>query len=217
MRLHVLAVLASVVLVMAGTVAFSQQDIPEWIKTTAGWWAQGEVDDSSFISSIQWLINEGHITLESNDLMRVEGKFTIWQPTDWEWQKPIYDQTLMSEHNSMLMRDTMHEDISTQISISVMPMRGESIEEHREWGFELVNEFLGDSFSHDSSSTATVAGKPGYVDEYSVKILQLHIRGISYSFEHESNIYEIKYETDAKNYQKYLPVFERAYQTFQLE
>ena len=33
--------------------------IPSWIKNNAGWWADGMIDDSSFISGIQWLISNG--------------------------------------------------------------------------------------------------------------------------------------------------------------
>jgi hypothetical protein len=33
--------------------------IPDYIKNNAGWWAEGAIDDSHFISGIQYLINEG--------------------------------------------------------------------------------------------------------------------------------------------------------------
>jgi hypothetical protein len=33
--------------------------IPEWIKNNAGWWADGSIDDSSFVQGIQYLIKEG--------------------------------------------------------------------------------------------------------------------------------------------------------------
>ena len=33
--------------------------IPSWIKNNAGWWADGQIDDSSFVSGIQWLISNG--------------------------------------------------------------------------------------------------------------------------------------------------------------
>ena len=44
-------------------IASAQEDynIPAWIKNNAGWWANGLIDDNSFVSSIQWLI--------SNDVM----------------------------------------------------------------------------------------------------------------------------------------------------
>ena len=33
--------------------------IPDWIKTNAGWWADGSIDDDSFVQGIQFLIKEG--------------------------------------------------------------------------------------------------------------------------------------------------------------
>ena len=37
--------------------------IPQWIKNNAGWWADGSIDDSSFIQGIQFLIKEGIIQI----------------------------------------------------------------------------------------------------------------------------------------------------------
>ena len=37
------------------------RQIPPWIKNTAGWWAEGQIDDASFVAGIQYLINEGII------------------------------------------------------------------------------------------------------------------------------------------------------------
>ena len=39
--------------------------IPEWIKNNAGWWANGDIDDNSFVQGIQFLIKEGIMKLES--------------------------------------------------------------------------------------------------------------------------------------------------------
>ena len=35
------------------------QEIPSWIKNNAGWWANGDIDDDSFVQGIQFLIKEG--------------------------------------------------------------------------------------------------------------------------------------------------------------
>ena len=40
-------------------------EIPDWIKNNAGWWADGSIDDNSFVQGIQWLIKEGIMTIES--------------------------------------------------------------------------------------------------------------------------------------------------------
>ena len=41
--------------------AFAQEstNVPDWIKNNAGWWADGQIDDSSFVSGLQWLISNG--------------------------------------------------------------------------------------------------------------------------------------------------------------
>jgi len=52
---------------VAGVVAFplaasAQSDsVPSWIKNTAGWWADGTIDDGTFVNAIQYLIKEGLI------------------------------------------------------------------------------------------------------------------------------------------------------------
>jgi len=40
-----------------------ETSIPGWIKNNAGWWADGQIDDGSFVTAIQWLI--------SNDVMTI--------------------------------------------------------------------------------------------------------------------------------------------------
>jgi len=37
----------------------AETSIPGWIKNNAGWWADGQIDDSSFVSGLQWLISNG--------------------------------------------------------------------------------------------------------------------------------------------------------------
>jgi len=37
--------------------------IPSWIKNNAGWWAEGTIDDDSFVQGIQFLIKEGIMTI----------------------------------------------------------------------------------------------------------------------------------------------------------
>ena len=36
---------------------FAEEKVPPWIKNNAGWWADGQIDDNSFVSGIQWLIS----------------------------------------------------------------------------------------------------------------------------------------------------------------
>ncbi|EPA06500.1 hypothetical protein BG20_I1424 [Candidatus Nitrosarchaeum limnium BG20] len=41
--------------------ASGSNEIPSWIKNNAGWWAEGKIDDNSFIQGIQFLVKEGLI------------------------------------------------------------------------------------------------------------------------------------------------------------
>ena len=47
------------------------ETIPSWIKNNAGWWANGQIDDSSFVSGIQWLISNGIIIVEEKQVQSV--------------------------------------------------------------------------------------------------------------------------------------------------
>ena len=52
-------------MILVPNVSAQEVTIPDWIKNNAGWWAGGLIDDSSFVSGIQWLISNGIIMLES--------------------------------------------------------------------------------------------------------------------------------------------------------
>jgi hypothetical protein len=40
-------------------------EIPVWIKNNAGWWADGSIDDASFVQGIQFLVQEGFMKITS--------------------------------------------------------------------------------------------------------------------------------------------------------
>ena len=39
------------------------QEIPSWVKTNAGFWADGSIDDATFVNALQFLIGEGIIVI----------------------------------------------------------------------------------------------------------------------------------------------------------
>jgi hypothetical protein len=39
------------------------QNVPSWVKNNAGWWANGSIDDNSFVQGIQFLIKDGIIKI----------------------------------------------------------------------------------------------------------------------------------------------------------
>ncbi|MEE2601135.1 MAG: peptidase, partial [Thermoproteota archaeon] len=39
------------------------QEIPDWIKNNAGWWATDQIDDAAYVTSLQWLISNKIINI----------------------------------------------------------------------------------------------------------------------------------------------------------
>ena len=46
--------------------AQAQGSLPDWIKTNAGWWAEGAVDDATFLNGIEFLVENGIINVSSD-------------------------------------------------------------------------------------------------------------------------------------------------------
>ena len=42
------------------------QVIPKWIKNNAGWWRDGQINDTTFVQGIQYLINKDVIQVTAN-------------------------------------------------------------------------------------------------------------------------------------------------------
>jgi len=51
------------VVIIPNTFAQEPTDIPSWIKNNAGWWADSQIDDATYISGLQWLISNGIIKI----------------------------------------------------------------------------------------------------------------------------------------------------------
>jgi len=45
-------------MILVPNVSAQEVTIPAWIKNNAGWWATDQIDDSSFLQGIQYLIQE---------------------------------------------------------------------------------------------------------------------------------------------------------------
>ncbi len=74
--------------------------VPSWIKNNAGWWAGGQIDDSSFVSGIQWLILNDVITISSTQQGAGDGDNIIpsWvkNTAGWWAEDKIHDITFVS-------------------------------------------------------------------------------------------------------------------------
>ena len=51
--------------------------VPEWIKTNAGWWADGALDDETFLNGIKFLLENGIIDVSSKSNTAIAETLTI--------------------------------------------------------------------------------------------------------------------------------------------
>ena len=62
------------------SVSAQEATIPDWIKNNAGWWADGLIDNNSFVSGIQWLISNGIMIIPPTEQGADDGVSVI---PDW--------------------------------------------------------------------------------------------------------------------------------------
>jgi len=65
----------------------SVTSIPHWIKNNAEWWADGIIDDSSFLQGIEYLINEGIIVIPPTTTSGASGSQEVpaWVKKNASW------------------------------------------------------------------------------------------------------------------------------------
>ena len=51
-------------------------DIPDWIKVLAEFWANGQIDDNTFGSAIDWLLENAVLSTPTNSLNSLPSTFT---------------------------------------------------------------------------------------------------------------------------------------------
>jgi len=62
-KVILLLALLTVVTIFPLAASAQSDTIPSWIKNNAGWWADGVIDDSSFVSGIEWLVSNNIIEI----------------------------------------------------------------------------------------------------------------------------------------------------------
>lgn len=77
-----LSLLSTIAIISVTTILFSQNVeaenvVPEWIKNNAAWWADGSVDDQTFLNGIQFLVENNIIKVSSNNKTVDVDKLTI--------------------------------------------------------------------------------------------------------------------------------------------
>jgi hypothetical protein len=60
-KIKLLYVLFSLVLLMGISILpvdAQTESVPDWVKTTAGWWAEGKISEQEYLNSIEFLIEQ---------------------------------------------------------------------------------------------------------------------------------------------------------------
>ena len=60
-----LAGITSIILLITCVTTADAASVPSWVKNNAGWWADGTIADSDFVTGIQYLIEQGIISVPS--------------------------------------------------------------------------------------------------------------------------------------------------------
>ena len=78
--------------------------IPSWIKNNAGWWADGQIDDNSFVSGIQWLISNNVMTMPPTFISHMSSveHFISTTPEKLDWTKSNF---LYKNHSGQDLRN----------------------------------------------------------------------------------------------------------------
>ena len=87
---YLLSVLAVLVVISAIPIVLSDSmrgdfTIPNWVKNTAGWWADDKIPDSAFIQGIQFLIKEEIITVQIPAVDSVVEEIPGWVKNTAGW------------------------------------------------------------------------------------------------------------------------------------
>ena len=60
------------ILLVASTTSYAYAEVPTWVKNNAGWWADGTIAETEFLSGIEFLIKDGIIAVPPIDSSNVD-------------------------------------------------------------------------------------------------------------------------------------------------
>ncbi len=65
LKISISVIVFSILLVSVSASFADTKSIPDWIKTNAGWWAGGTVDDATYLNAIKFLIENDILIIDS--------------------------------------------------------------------------------------------------------------------------------------------------------
>ncbi|WP_016940302.1 hypothetical protein [Candidatus Nitrosopumilus sediminis] len=74
------------ILIIASTVSTAYAEVPSWVKNNAGWWADGTISESEFLTGISFLIKDGIIKVPSTSISsETSDKVPSWVKNNAGW------------------------------------------------------------------------------------------------------------------------------------
>lgn len=74
------------ILLVASTASYAYAEVPGWVKSNAGWWAEGAISESEFLSGVEFLIKDGIISVPpTNASGEASDSVPVWVKTNAGW------------------------------------------------------------------------------------------------------------------------------------
>ena len=61
------------------------ENVPDWVKNTAGWWADDAISEKEFVNAIEFLVNEGIISVSSTNVAKSSELVPDWVKNTAGW------------------------------------------------------------------------------------------------------------------------------------
>ena len=74
------------ILLIASTTSFAYAEVPSWVKSNAGWWADGTISDLEFLTGIEFLVKDGIIAVPpTNVSSETSDSVPSWLKNNASW------------------------------------------------------------------------------------------------------------------------------------
>jgi len=173
--MYLLSVLAVLVVISAIPIVLSDSmrgdfTIPNWVKNTAGWWADDKIPDSSFIETIEFLIKDEMITVKIPDLdSEVVNKIPAWvkNTAGWWAEDKVHDTTFVAAIRYLVSQGIVYVE-QEQVEVAKCNFKGKEVVCSP---FEKEVEEITDFYMEVNGGTCSYCVNWAYVgDEYMFQI-----------------------------------------------
>ena len=173
--MYLLSVLAVLVVISAIPIVLSDSmrgdfTIPNWVKNTAGWWADDKIPDSSFIETIEFLIKDEMITVKIPDLdSEVVNKIPAWvkNTAGWWAEDKVHDTTFVAAIKYLVSQGIVYVE-REQVEVAKCNFKGKEVVCSP---FEKEVEEITDFYMEVNAGSCSYCVNWAYVgDEYNLQI-----------------------------------------------